>query len=824
MKYVSLLASALFAFCTSVFAQTQLITNGGFEVGTNGWTITSLGNGGSIVTGPSTSNSGSNHLQLVASPTSIATQEAFQAITIPSNAVSVTLTFFANVYSVDSTASETSLLTVSIGNAAGSLLANIFSVDNTFSDNTYHMVQLDLTRYKTNTAGQLQVQFWVQDFTSAGTYYNIDDVSVTSLSLADQGANDYFTNRTTLVGTNLSLLATNTYATKESGEPNHAGNPGGHSLWWSWTAPADGTVTINTDGSDFNTLLAVYTGSVVSNLVKIAANDDENSRSFNSAVSFQAVAGTQYQIAVDGKNGASGTIVLNLKFLADTKGPNIAIQSPAPNAKVTNSTVTVKGTASDPSGVTMIQCRLENANGTNDYQSATGTTKWSIVFTNVAPGPNTVRVLAYDNAGNVSKAVTRTFDYVILIPLTLNTSGDGTVSPKVGGHLLELNKLYTLLAHPTASTVFSNWIDGSNNVLGTSSKLTFAMQSNMVINANFVPNPFLPAKGNYGGLFYDTNGIEFTNAGYFSAVVGTKGSFSAVLQLAGTRRAFSGQFSAGGVFSNSLVHKGQSPVWIQLQLDLNGGDLITGSISNDAWTAELAANRAVFSKSSPAPQASKKYTLMVSPGDPNLFQPAGYGAGALSVDPLGNISFAGTLGDGTKVTQRTFISKQGQWPLFLSLYANKGLMLGWLTFTNSPDNSPVGAVAWIKLPQITAKFYPEGFDFTNTLASIGSLYTFTKGTPVLTLTNSGTGTVVLQNGDLSQPITNSFSLDSNNKVTSPDKLTLSIVTSSGLFHGTVVNPATGKPVPVNGALLQNENAGFGSFLGNSHTGSVTVGD
>jgi hypothetical protein len=68
-----------------------------------------------------------------------------------------------------------------------------------------------------------------------------------------------------------------------------------------------------------------------------------------------------------------------------------------------------------------------------------------------------------------------------------------------------------------------------------------------------------------------------------------------------------------------------------------------------------------------------------------------------------------------------------------------------------------------------------------------------------------------------------FVLDSNNKVTSADKATLSIVTASGLFHGTVVNPATGKPIQVNGAILENQSAGFGSFLGTSHSGSVQIG-
>jgi len=38
----------------------------------------------------------------------------------------------------------------------------------------------------------------------------------------------------------------------------HAGEVGGHSVWFRWTAPASGPVDFNTVGSDFNTTLAVY--------------------------------------------------------------------------------------------------------------------------------------------------------------------------------------------------------------------------------------------------------------------------------------------------------------------------------------------------------------------------------------------------------------------------------------------------------------------------------------------------------------------------------------------------------------------------------------
>ena len=70
-------------------------------------------------------------------------------------------------------------------------------------------------------------------------------------------------------------------------------------------------VTISTFGSSFDTLLGVYTGSAISNLVLVASNDDARG-TLQSEVAFEAVAGTDYQITVDGLNGDSGEIVLTL--------------------------------------------------------------------------------------------------------------------------------------------------------------------------------------------------------------------------------------------------------------------------------------------------------------------------------------------------------------------------------------------------------------------------------------------------------------------------------------------------------------------------------
>src|SRR5256885_16260825 len=59
--------------------------------------------------------------------------------------------------------------------------------------------------------------------------------------------NDRFSNRITLSGTNITVTGSNAGASKEAGEPDHAGNPGGKSVWWTWTAPTNGEVIINTD-------------------------------------------------------------------------------------------------------------------------------------------------------------------------------------------------------------------------------------------------------------------------------------------------------------------------------------------------------------------------------------------------------------------------------------------------------------------------------------------------------------------------------------------------------------------------------------------------
>lgn len=99
------------------------------------------------------------------------------------------------------------------------------------------------------------------------------------------------------------LRGSNIGATKQLDEPKHAGNNGGRSVWYKWTAPLSETVHLNTFGTSFDTLLAVYTNSPDGTLAQIIYNDDwQPPFRWESAVLFDAKAGRQYLIAVDGYN------------------------------------------------------------------------------------------------------------------------------------------------------------------------------------------------------------------------------------------------------------------------------------------------------------------------------------------------------------------------------------------------------------------------------------------------------------------------------------------------------------------------------------------
>jgi hypothetical protein len=138
-------------------------------------------------------------------------------------------------------------------------------------------------------------------------------------------ANDNFAGRETIAALPFSDTTDTTTATLEGGEPESAEgdcvlNPPGYmdkTVWYQFTAPTEAILTADTFGSDFDTVIAVWTGTSLGSLTPVDCNDQFDGS--QSEVSFPTSAGTTYLFQVGGYFGNSGTLIFHLVKSFDLK-------------------------------------------------------------------------------------------------------------------------------------------------------------------------------------------------------------------------------------------------------------------------------------------------------------------------------------------------------------------------------------------------------------------------------------------------------------------------------------------------------------------------
>lgn len=236
--------------------------------------------------------------------------------------------------------------------------------------------------------------------------------------------NDNFANRIPLSGTTVSAGGSNAEASVEPGEPLHAHEPGGRSVWWTWTAPGSGLVTLTTEGSNFDTLLAVYTGSTVSNLTEVASDDDSGTN-LTSRVTFTASAGKSYQIAIDGYTGFAGNVRLSLTMSPPDWPPSVSITSPTNGTTVVETgTVAIVANAADSDGSV---AKVVFLNGKMRLGEATAP-PYTFSLTNVVPGSYALTARATDDRG-----LTTSSSLVTLTVVPTNFPPTATIASPTNG-------------------------------------------------------------------------------------------------------------------------------------------------------------------------------------------------------------------------------------------------------------------------------------------------------------------------------------------------------------------------------------------------------
>jgi hypothetical protein len=355
------------------------------------------------------------------------------------------------------------------------------------------------------------------------------------------------------------------------------------------------------------------------------------------------------------------------------------------------------------------------------------------------------------------------------------------------------------------------------------------MQSNLVLVANFVPNPFVPERGTFNGLFLDTNDVEEASSGFFTLTLTRSGTFTGKIRTSGSTYTLptTTKFDVGGQVQFTIPTK-QNPLTFNLQLDITNpaSEQITGTVSDGKWTAELTADRAVFSASSnKAINYEGHYTLAIAGSDDAAASPGGFGCATLSISSAGLITMSGNLADGKAMSQSVSVSKDGRWPFYASYAAppagNGGAVFSWITFSNLPASALGGTMCWFRPAGKAPAVYQSGF--TNLMAPvIGSAYNPTDK-PLLALTS---GQVTLDGGNLPVAITNQITLAANNIITittaseDANKMDLTINKTSGAITGTFANPSNPRQtIKIRGVPLQNQTNAVGYFLGTNQSGA-----
>ena len=585
-------------------------------------------------------------------------------------------------------------------------------------------------------------------------------------------------------------------------------------------------------------------------------------------------------VIVTGKNtdkevtGSDGNVYPlesgSISGAADFTPPVVTVTSPAAHAQTTTGLIPVlSGKATDNAGLAGVWVAVDYdfadaipLAGPFDPSAPVKSASWGLTNLDlsqvpmpIGPGTNVLQFYAIDLSSNVSAYVERDVFWAQPTTLALQTNGPGGISGLKNNQTVNIGQGYSVTAKPAAGYILESWTDSQGDILSENATFTYIVEPDGVLNANFILNPYAALKGTYTGLFYDPeNGPTPTNAGYITVTLTAQGGYTGRLYLGTANYAIFGQMQLPAdyeegdstSFAESLVKQGSQPplnVQLVLNTDTNLADPGAGSLTGSVtayldqaetmtnWTTVISAQLSQYATNTAAPGL---YNLQLPPvGGDAAAAPGGNGYGSATLSAKGAVALVLNLADGTSpaVSFSSAVAADGSFPFFASLYSGKGVILGWLTFTNdpiTPADLEGDRLAWIKLPT-TGKFYTNGFSTIGQgpLAT-GSRYVAPKvGTNIFGSTNL---TITLSDGDVGNVAVNAtvaFNPQKNTltvQAPNTNKVTVSLKASTGVVSGSFVPGPGAKAIAFNGALLPAAGEGFGFFAGTRQdTGSFTIG-
>ena len=552
-----------------------------------------------------------------------------------------------------------------------------------------------------------------------------------------------------------------------------------------------------------------------------------------------------FTIVVDPTNDAPVIATIGARSIREDSGtntfaftvtdPDTAIASVTVTATSLNSNLVVATAIGTGTNRTMRLVTVTNAFGSTtvrvvaDDGTARSTNTFSVTVYNVNEAPSfdltadnvvvqkigTVQTFA-NFATNISRGPTNENGQGLTFQITTNDGSFFSQKP-----VITTNGTLTFVAAKTSGSnvVSVRLVDTGGTLYGGTN--ASAWQTFAVVCST---NPFPLLAGQYNGLFYNSTNVSHTTAGFTTFTMNTNGAFSGQLRF-GPTYALSGQFNVSGIATVSVPRSGLTTLTVKLTNDVSGAltEVVTGTVSDGTWTSGLRAYRAPFSTNNPTDLAGKYTVVFV--GSETAPSPQGDGYGTVTVDRAGNVSLFGSLADGTAISQSTKLSRNGDWPFYISLYTNKGCILSPLTIATNGTTAAVevnGSTFWAKAGTAGGTYFNKGF--TNVSSAVGAPYTPPAvGARIINATG---GSIVAQDGGLTEAFRNAFTLTTTNTVlmVAPvtNSMTLTVQTNVGTFTGAFRHPVSGVTKTYKGVFLQNARVGGGYFLGSTNSGSIYI--
>ena len=263
-------------------------------------------------------------------------------------------------------------------------------------------------------------------------------------------------------GYNGSQIFNTTYAVVDTNEPPHCGIASSKSYWLEYQPPTNGTVTLDTLGSTYDTVMEVYTFNGVligyQSLISLDCANDSFTNNTASRIVLPVAKSRQYLIVVSGVGGGSGTAWLNYKL--DANKPPTApslLSQPAATVVAAGAQVTLGANlaGSPPFGFSWRK----------NETSIAGASAPALFFPSVVPADSANYVLTVTNDLGVLNA---TLPLRVVIPPTCSLVS--TANGLQMSYATIPGQRYT---PQEASTVSGPWVSWTNSFVGDGTTFFF---------------------------------------------------------------------------------------------------------------------------------------------------------------------------------------------------------------------------------------------------------------------------------------------------------------------------------------------------------------